>query len=386
MSDPLLPSGMTDARAPQRSAVRAQLPHLTTLRFFAAFWVLGFHTIPRAADDGAWNAFWGRGWMGVTFFFVLSGFILAYTYGATATTVDRRQFWVARVARVYPLYLFALLFSIPQLWHTVGEFGTQGEVVSGARLAGIVVSSLAMLQAWVDSWVCVWNCPSWSLSVEAFFYALFPFLLPLIATRMGRRFLLIGTIAGLGISLSASSGAAVGALAQEASMSSLNPLARLPEFLLGLWLGGVYLARRPSWTLAMPLALAAGCATVALAVWSGMHPAFHAPHLVAAPLFALIVWAVAASPNPSRGLLAFAPLVLLGESSYALYLLHGPLHGYALAIFRRVAPGVGSWGVFVLYALMTIVVSIASYRWLEVPSRGWIRGRFAAVRRSTTTG
>jgi peptidoglycan/LPS O-acetylase OafA/YrhL len=156
-----------------------QLPKLTSLRFFAAFWVLGFHAIPRRGPVDAWTAFWNRGWIGVTFFFVLSGFILTYTYGREASRLDARRFWVARFARVYPLYLFAMLFAVPQLLHFLRVAGESGTPLDPGHVAGVVMTSLAMLQSWFGQLVCVWNCPSWSLSDEAFFYALFPLVLPL---------------------------------------------------------------------------------------------------------------------------------------------------------------------------------------------------------------
>ena len=233
-----------------------QLPKRTALRFFAAFWVLGFHALPRDASDGAWAAFWNRGWLGVTCFFVLSGFILTHTYGARGAALDRRAFRAARFARISPLYLFAMLFAVPQLVHIAGP-------IERGRLAGIVLSLLALLQSWFGSYVCVWNCPSWSLSDEAFFCALFPLLVPLVRARAGRAVLLALTVVGMALLVADAAGLGVPSVVAGSAESTLNPPARLPEFLLGLWIGGLCLARRPVWPrarLSAPRAASGGAA------------------------------------------------------------------------------------------------------------------------------
>ncbi len=354
----------------------ATLPKLTSLRFFAAFWVLGFHTLPRGGRATAWDAFWEFGWMGVTFFFVLSGFILTYTYGRNGGRVDRRRFWIARFARVYPLYVFALAFAIPQLVHDVRVVSGGADAISTTRVAGAVVSSVTMLQAWFGRFVCLWDCPSWSLSDEIFFYALFPLAVLLTPTRRGRSLLLATSVAGLLLVALGTSGVAAPEVAAQVADASLNPLLRLPEFLLGVWLGGVFLERQPSWTSAPMIAMATALVIVAFAISMGIGVTPSSPNVIAAPLFAALIFAVAASRYPDRGLLAAAPLVLLGEASYALYMLHGPLHGYMLAAFNRVTPSMSRGMQFTVYAAVALTLSIASFVWLERPARTWLRGRF----------
>jgi peptidoglycan/LPS O-acetylase OafA/YrhL len=54
------------------------------------------------------------GYASVSFFILLSGFVLAYNYAARARTgeLDKVRFWKARFTRLYPIYLLSLLLSL----------------------------------------------------------------------------------------------------------------------------------------------------------------------------------------------------------------------------------------------------------------------------------
>lgn len=107
------------------SAPAARLDAITGLRFFAALHVVLFHYAVRTL--GATSAVAGHvvsfGFVGVSFFFVLSGFILAYSYAPRAAegAVAPRPFYASRVARIYPLYLAALLIALPGFLIRISE-------------------------------------------------------------------------------------------------------------------------------------------------------------------------------------------------------------------------------------------------------------------------
>ena len=104
------------------------------------------------------------GYVGVSLFFVLSGFILVYNY-LDASGVMRTgpsDFWHARFARIYPAYIVALLFSLPlfidvAVLHPVGVTHTR-DVVKAAILTP------TLLQAWTPKKAWMWDGPAWSLS------------------------------------------------------------------------------------------------------------------------------------------------------------------------------------------------------------------------------
>ena len=153
-------------------STRTPLPALTGLRFFAALAVAVYHLW----QYDAWNApAWvervvGHGSVAVTLFFVLSGYILTYRYvdGGGLSTSSRR-FWQARLARIVPVYVLGLVMSFPVVMALAKRSGVpvSTEMVKGA-------AALLMVQAWWPDWALSWNPPSWSLSVEVFFYVLFP--------------------------------------------------------------------------------------------------------------------------------------------------------------------------------------------------------------------
>ena len=113
--------------------------------------------------------FAGIGYVGVSFFFVLSGFILVYTYAGR--NIVLRDFWQTRFARIYPAYLFALLLTSP-FW-IIGALKMHVPFFAFGERHFALTSALVvlLLQSWVPGAALSWNSVSWSLSVEAFFYA-----------------------------------------------------------------------------------------------------------------------------------------------------------------------------------------------------------------------
>ena len=154
-------------------AFKGELRGLTSFRFVAAFYVFLFHVQIRAplAGDGPVADFLKEGAVGMTLFFMLSGFILAYVYGRDR--IDIEDYAVNRFARIYPVYLVAAALALPWLINQTYDSGSF--LVSSLQFLVLFVSGILMLQAWLPHSFTYWNNPaSWSLSCEAFFYALFP--------------------------------------------------------------------------------------------------------------------------------------------------------------------------------------------------------------------
>lgn len=140
---------------------KIEIKPLTSLRFFAAAGVIYGH----------FGYAFNTAGLGVTFFFMLSGFILTYSYYDIFKSFNLRiikNMWASRAARIYPVHLVTLLFSIPLIF-TEGNQLTNGSFLENALL----------LQAWYPNHIRVfsYNSVSWTLSNELFFYLMFPLIL-----------------------------------------------------------------------------------------------------------------------------------------------------------------------------------------------------------------
>ncbi len=153
----------------------APIHALTSLRFFAAFYVVLFHVFPlRDSLPPLGISFLSLGFTSVSFFFFLSGYILAIVYLPRQGEFQMRRFYVARFARIYPLFLLTILADTPILLHKrVLAYGLKSAVL---KTIGTLAGNLLLIQAWITKLQFALNEPSWSLSVETAFYLAFPFL------------------------------------------------------------------------------------------------------------------------------------------------------------------------------------------------------------------
>lgn len=329
------------------------------------------------------------GFVGVSFFFLLSGFILAYNYlpaGQADMRGSHRAFWWARFARVYPLYATGLLLALPFFLKYLLD-GLRGQESLTNGLAALVTAPL-LLQSWWPSTACTWNCPGWSLSNEAFFYLLFPFLaVPIMRLARAQLVpvgigLLLITLAfpvlymvlnldGLGAS------ATVFTHGFWIDWMGSNPISHVSEFLLGVIAGRYFVLRQPRAS-ALHWVLGLGGALVTLAL---MALAPHIPyplmqHGILDLTMLLMIYHLAATAHFTDRHMERTGLIIGGEVSYALYLLHFPIWVY-FAVAGRMLPATvtGSLGYWVLYLVVTLGVSYAAYRWIEEPARKYIRHR-----------
>lgn len=398
---------MSEVTEPSRAtSAPSELTELTSLRFVAALAVLVLHYRDFLGPLPGWvmRGIVG-GQYGVTFFFILSGFILTYRYHDWfAAGVGDAGFWRflrLRVARLYPVYLFGLLLDTP--WHLIERAQVGQLAVVGTTYWASWLINAVGLQAWVPAvpFAMFWNTPAWSVSAEFFFYASFPFLV----YGLGRRLrstagLVIGFVLAVcgGITLYAAVIYAmnyvtpIGAETQYIVLV-YNPVLRFSEFVAGS-LAGWYFVRtrhRPGGLrhgdtpLGLPRNLVVATAIVAIAarVWM---PDYTGPDRwgwlldvsvkygsFVLPFTALIL-AVASGRTALSGLLRRRWMVLLGEASYALYIIHwSGVTILRMGYFGEKPP----WAVVALFLFGTVGASVLCHRWIEVPWRAKLRGTSA---------
>ncbi len=349
---------------------------LTFLRFFAALVVVVYHYGRGTGLSQLARPLMISGSQMVTFFFVLSGFVLL-----VSQPEGRRQglgaFYRARIARIVPIYWVALFWAMLALWKWPGPVD--------------FFLHASFLQAWVPGHVYQLNFPAWSVSVEAFFYASFPLFL----FWLRRRRPAVGSYLALTLGLWLLTQVALAQSFEFPAQGSLPrrafdayhflPINHLCSFLLGTAGGYAFQA-----TQAKPRAK--GIASVLWILLSflliygalrfgprlqenlGVHLAQRVSFL--APLFLACIWSLARADNPLTRGLSLSPLVLLGEASYSLYILQTP----ALISYRKwLAPhlGLGRDGSFYLYLSLLILLSILTMYLIERPARRALRRRWA---------
>ncbi|HEX6367979.1 MAG TPA: acyltransferase [Longimicrobium sp.] len=339
---------------------RPPLPAIAGLRFYAAMHIVLLHTLragwlpPEVARLTKWGA------STASLFFILSGFILTYAYAAPGggLRVPAREFLRRRLVRLYPAAIVCHLIALPLVW---SSYGPVERWLRAAATAGGV-------QAFWPAFANSFDSPAWSLSYLALGYLLLPSVLRRTAQWTPRR--LLGGIAVLWAAMLAPAAAFV--IAQPANplwRTALFtfPLVRLPEFLFGVLLARLLLAREwprlPAWV--APAAAGALAATLVLTP-AVLFPMNH--NGLWAPLHAVLLWALAVgSAGWMHRILGAAPSRRLGEASLAIYLLHVPLYAWMLYL----AGDVAGWGsipsaaFYALYLTLVVVLGMALDRALE---------------------
>ncbi|MFI6639733.1 acyltransferase family protein [Streptomyces sp. NPDC050504] len=360
---------------------RDRLPSLTGLRFWAALLVVLYHlsrqvgTVPGLSD----TVWYGRS--GVTFFFVLSGFVLAWTYDGAK--VPAKVFLWRRFARIWPLLAVSVGLS-------VGVWAWMGRDVPLSAIA----ATLLLVHAWFPDPVLYTggNPAAWSLTDEAWFYLIFPALLALLAGRRARvwAWTAVAVLVATAVLWPALSGLSP---ADRSWALDYLPLTRSLQFVLGVVAG---LAVKRGWRPPVPLwaavALVAGW-HLALIPWSDAVPdalwysPYTASQWLSAPLFAALICAAArADLDGRRTGLGGAWAIKLGHWSFAWYLVHEIVLRAAVFHWGRPAPG-GDTAVFWL-GVLTVSLALAAlcYRFVEHPAERWLRRIGPSVPRPAQAG
>ncbi len=320
----------------------------------------------------------------VSFFFVLSGFILTYVHPRLAPG-QRAPFLWARLARVWPAHLSAFLLL-------VGIFGFARGNAAGPLSASVVAANLSLLQAWIPlrRFFFSFNGVSWSVSVEAFFYLTFPFLLHHLERTWFLKlpFALLCAV-GLVNVANAWQLPLLDETSQGLTMEALvyiNPLARWFEFVLGMtaalaWRRIDMRVRFGPWTgtmlevagIVMVAVMMYATSTLAWAAerrpWIGPAGALWLLHGgFSAPCFAVLIVVMALDRGLVSRCLGLRGPVLLGEISYSIYLIHFTLlrcYWDNLPAFASF-PGWLSYGV---YWMLLLLISYLVWLLIERPCR-----------------
>jgi len=371
----------TKARAP--SDIKKRLDALTSLRFFAAAMIVIHHCSGLfGLSNNYYHPFAFA--QGISFFFILSGFILAYNYPNLEGWSDIKKFWRSRIARIWPALFTSFIFAF---WFLSFNWETKTGLLN-----------LLMLNAWIPlpKYFFSYNSPSWSISTELFFYLVFPYLIYKWHKTSALKLILSAVMVVVLIVV-----CDYFALPKLVSMSDgltrtallgVHPVARLFEFIFGMLLAS---HRRKQ----------IGCkpwgenrasiyeATVTVIAVASVHYvvlfADHIETVLDSPsltewlyssgsmfAFGLLIYVFSMGRGRITSWLAHPLLVLLGEISFSLYLLHQIFLRYYqinIARFPDTSPAIS----LAIFWIIALISSYLMWVFIEMPSRRYILGRDA---------
>jgi len=331
----------------------SEIRSLTGLRGVAALWVIAFH-LEFVWDP--WNAahvFVNHGYLGVDLFFILSGYIMARTYGGPFTPARYAIFLRKRFARTYPLFITVTLAAV-----AVGAVSEAREQIICGVAA--LIPNLLLIQSWGTPF-CPIVSPSWSISTEWAAYFLFP-LLWLCTTRWTRAAACIAAATVLLLSLLSDEtvhqvGCRIGPLNLGAGETFFPLLRCFSEFSLGLIAYRATGVRDASlWVAALIIGLLC----------------FKATDVPVVLLFCVLVAMLGRDRGPVAAVLGWRPIYFLGEVSYSIYMVHYPLIVITRPAVANLPVAYRNNVLDIIVISATLVLATACHYWIERPARRWL--------------
>jgi peptidoglycan/LPS O-acetylase OafA/YrhL len=357
-----------------------QLNSLTGLRAIAATAVFAIHTDYLFRNNGRYSlvdAVMKQGTVGVSLFFILSGFVLTWKH--KTGTRSKRMFWRRRAARILPAYLLVLvLFGLP-----VTAYLSHGDL--GPDL-GRALFNATLLQSWIPSprWFAGGNTVGWSLSTEAFFYAAFPFLIgPMLSSSRRVRGLLLVAALAAAVAIPVVVHPSIATISLQRGVGYwlvyIAPPVRLLEFVVGMLVASLL---RDGVRVPVGLVPASGLAIGSYVLAGRTHSSLAFVAITIVPFALLIAAAAQADLAGRRSVFRSRWLVHAGVRSYSFYLVHFLIVRVAMVTF---APEHSSLptkivGISACFSAGWVIAYFI-YRFVEHPAEQRFRG--ASARRET---
>ncbi|MBB3359960.1 MULTISPECIES: acyltransferase [unclassified Novosphingobium] len=352
---------------------------LTALRFFAAMLVMVSHAAMLPRTDNALSWFgrhvidYGHGRVG--FFFMLSGFVLCHAYEGKLLRgqLSYRAFVTRRFLRIWPLHiLVAVPLAAWLLWRT------------GAASLPIVLVNFALLQSWIPvyDYYASLNAPSWSLSAELFLYTVFP-LLVLMSPRHLRIFaamLVVWSVLAPAVLALCGYGHVMnadGTVGFGYWFTGINPLMRLTEFVIGMVLCRFVRSSEryslPAWADGVALLAFVGSMVLFSSLRSVLPDVFLNQAFYLPGLTFLVLALAEGRGRASLWLARQRTLRFLGESSFALYIIHGPVLRRGFDLYYRFHEPMPLLSFTVLLLAGCVAAGCVMHLYVEMPLQRAVR-------------
>lgn len=336
-----------------------RLEQLTFTRFLAALSIVFFHYCQSLYpfDQAAFQFLIRQANICVSYFFILSGFVMMIAY-YRQDKLNTVSYYLNRFARIYPVYFIGLIpiWLNEHQWYSVS----------------CSIVHFTMLQSFFPELVLNFSLPNWSVSVEIFFYALFPLLFNLVYRKRH-----LWKVAGIGIlifwifsqitfhyllGLRADNGKDI----NFETFVFYSPLLHLNEFLLGNLAAMAFI--RYNQTFSRNYTWFIGLLVVLMVFALKYNTVFNFHNGLFAVFFVPFILSLSMNKGRLNDWLSQPLLLYLGEISYSLYVYQYPVFYYSKGIST-------GWPVadFLIKFTILILLSSLSYSYVETPLRKWIR-------------
>lgn len=279
----------------------------------------------------------------MTFFFILSGFVMAWSarYGIKDNYVKSRFY------RIYPAYLFMGVISLPFLFDVGNE-----------KIIPSLILYFTATQSWIPDSFFVWNFSgSWSVSTELFFYMVFPLILPILKRKTITAIIIAYTVSSLIIPFAVSIGGG-----SKMPYFYISPIHRLPEFIIGVCLGILFLKEYE---------IKSGRVNYFLFIFSILLLIFISPvgndsfmkrNVITIPAVSFLVYFLAKKKIDKNFITK--PFIYIGKISYSFYLMQIPIISF-FAKYKSYFSWFENYQVWLFMAFTNLILAMVSYHFVE---------------------
>lgn len=295
--------------------------------------------------------------VGVSYFFILSGFIMIIAYHRKEK-IGYRDFYRNRVARIYPLYVVGLLLYFVTRYYDFSFYKTF------LYLSGV--------QSWIPGKALILNFPGWSISVEFLFYLLFPWLYNYLYSKGNKSIWVIAVLIWIGTqvfsNLYTNSLSYKGPHTDSHEFIHYFPLWHINEFLIGNLAGLFFVRNRREKNHDLAIALLfigilLSLIFIPLNFHNGLMAVFFVP----------VIYLISCNNGVISKVFSLKPLEFLGEISYAIYIIHIPVLYIVRSFLWDYFQVSESNVIFWIYILVLMFVSAVFYQFVEKPMRDYLK-------------
>ncbi len=339
--------------------MKKNLPILTGIRFFAAFYVLFFHVDLRMPLEFLPRNIISQGAVGVNVFFILSGFILFYNY--FSKKVNFVEFILKRISKIYPVYIFGLILSgiVYFIFNLKIEYPLE-----------VLIMNVMMIQSYLPSFSMLWyGGGSWSISTEFFFYLCFPIILSIII-KLSEKAILLSI--GIAYVLSILPGILHNLTFISLPFSYTFPLFRIPEFICGMLSAALVFKYGIKSNTVFSILIIVVCAAYFHYIGQDLK-GYTIQNVIVLPLMVVLLISVTTQEKHILSFLGNRFFEYLGKISYSFYIIQLPImlildSSEQLAQFK-------SYALLILVFLVNILGAIITYHLVEYPLHSYFNKR-----------